>query len=77
MRREGNHAGGVHHGHAVQTAQRSLGDLDGGARVVRDDHVFAGQAVKQHRLADVGIAHQSDVGSGGGERDGFRGTMGH
>ena len=46
-RRECHDAGRVNQCHAIQSAQQALGDLDGGTRVVGNDHIFPGQAVEQ------------------------------
>ena len=50
---------------AVEAGARAR-DLDGGAGVVGNIDVGAGQPVKEHRLADIGVADEEDGGVGGG-----------
>jgi hypothetical protein len=67
-RREGERAGGVEDRRALVEARRRARDLDGGARVVRDRDVRAGQPVEHHRLADVRCADERIRATGTGGR---------
>ncbi|GAB1461594.1 hypothetical protein MASR2M50_33690 [Thauera sp.] len=70
-RGQGEHARRVEQRGLAVEARGGARDLDRGARVIGHRDVGAGEAVEQHRLADVGVADEgqgAQHGSGGGGR---------
>ena len=59
-RRQGKHARRVEQRYFTIKAGAGAGHFDGGAGVVGNVNVSAGQAVKKYRFTDVGVADEQD-----------------